>query len=81
MKAHDGASFNIYVCTMSCRIVFDRLDHISMYEATEAQPLKWNELEDFYPPVFGVWRFKLAHCIDERLIPKKKVCMIFSSYK
>ncbi|XP_045906835.1 nucleoporin NDC1 isoform X3 [Micropterus dolomieu] len=37
-----------------------KLDHISMYEATEAQPIKWNELEDFYPPVFGLWRFKLA---------------------
>lgn len=29
MKAHDSASFNIYICTMSWRIVFDRLDHIS----------------------------------------------------
>lgn len=70
MKVHDSASFNIYVCTVSWRIVFDRLDHISyMHEVGAGSPAdELRQVGRFLPPVSG--RFKVAYCLNKRLISK-----------
>lgn len=68
VKAHDSASFNMYVCTMSVRIVSDRLDHISTMRAARASCPPDALKQVGSPTVFE--RFKLAHCIDEQLVPK-----------